>query len=129
MIENKERVICQGFHVLRFKERIEELKMTFGFYDFSKLKEVEDKVIVLEGYTLAMEKTLTELEDIKITIGVDKGNKQDSFGITIQSTMAHLTIATQISAAMMKNFKGSLEKMIKEMHATKLLGYFHNATS
>ena len=61
-IENKERVICQGFQVIRFNERITELKLTFGFYDFDKIKELEDEVIVLQGYTASMEKRLEELE-------------------------------------------------------------------
>ena len=61
--ENKERVICQGFQVLRLKERITELELTFGFYDYDKLKELEDEVIALQGYTPSMEKRLEELEE------------------------------------------------------------------
>lgn len=68
-IENKERVICQGFQVIRLKERITELKLTFGFYDFAKLKELEDEVIALQGYTPSMEKRLEELkEEVASTI-------------------------------------------------------------
>lgn len=141
MIENKERVICQGFHVLWFKERLSELKLTFGFYEFAKLKDLEDEVIMLEGYTSSMGKILDELEEgvvaatqcmkgtwkmdpnmpSLISVGVDKGNKQDFSTMEIRSTIGDLTISTQISADMIKNFRGKLENMIEEIHAIELL--------
>jgi len=70
--ENNERLIVQGFQVLRFRERINELKLTMCFNDHEKLRDVEEKVIALEGYTASMEKVLAELEK-NIIASVDLG--------------------------------------------------------
>lgn len=63
MIGNNERVICQGFHVLRFKERLDELGNTSGFYNFMGLGQLRKEVYELEGYTASMEKRLFVLEE------------------------------------------------------------------
>jgi len=150
--ENNERVIVQGFQVIRFKERITELKLTFGFYDFAKLEVLEDEVIALEGYTLSMEERLKALEKINLTVGVDSSDHdldfvkfttsyiQSGSGVVnpyvipspLQECSEHLTnglreltITTKVSSMMLQNLKVSVKAIIEKMQMQQILGHMH----